>query len=166
MKSRRNFKIWQANVLLYLRGRGMTAYSGMRSWYRSWNDGHWSVISDQWSSLLFTTELCRVAFSQIWRSWCSAGINRYCGTLVCDPSKITMFQAISSAEKEYIRAGCDVNVRFDGRGEIGNIKTYWAILFTQIWTALAEIIICRPKRLSTHIRWEQYSASCEWLITT
>jgi hypothetical protein len=27
-----------------------------------------------------------------------------------------MFVAISAAEKEFIRKGCDVNVRFDGRG--------------------------------------------------
>lgn len=32
--------------------------------------------------------------------------------------KKVMFETISSAEKEYIRAGCDVNVRFDGRGAI------------------------------------------------
>jgi hypothetical protein len=28
-----------------------------------------------------------------------------------------MFVAISAAEKEFIRKGCDVNVRFDGRGK-------------------------------------------------
>jgi hypothetical protein len=27
-----------------------------------------------------------------------------------------MFEATSSGEKEFIRTGCDANIRFDGRG--------------------------------------------------
>ena len=29
-----------------------------------------------------------------------------------------MIQAISSAEKEFTRKGCDANIRFDGRGKV------------------------------------------------
>jgi hypothetical protein len=33
-----------------------------------------------------------------------------------------MFEATSSGEKEFIRTGCDANIRFDGRGITRNSR--------------------------------------------
>lgn len=44
-----------------------------------------------------------------------------------------MFVAISAAEKEFIRKGCDVNVRFDGRGnmvEFLDLQASFQIVFS------------------------------------